>query len=117
MRSCRFSIANRVAQSALPFTRRPVMAEVVLEGINKSFGDTSAVRDLSLTIANGEFVVLLGPTGAGKTTTLRLIAGLERPDRGNVVIQGRVVTDGGPAERDVAFVFQQHSLYPHLTAY
>jgi len=61
--------------------------------------------------------VLLGPTGAGKTTTLRLIAGLERPDRGNVLIQGRTVTDEVPAERDVAFVFQQYSLYPHLTVY
>ena len=68
-------------------------------------------------IAHGEFVVLLGPTGAGKTTTLRLIAGLERPDRGSVVIQGRVVTREVPAERDVAFVFQQYSLYPHLSVY
>ena len=93
------------------------MAEVALVDVSKSFGAVDAVRDLSLAIADGEFVVLLGPTGAGKTTTLRLIAGLEQPDRGSVVIAGRVVTDQAPAERDVAFVFQQYSLYPHLTVY
>jgi multiple sugar transport system ATP-binding protein len=93
------------------------MAEVALVEVSKSYGAVEAVRDLSLSIAHGEFVVLLGPTGAGKTTTLRLIAGLERPDRGNVLIQGRTVTNEVPAERDVAFVFQQYSLYPHLTVY
>src|SRR5881392_2666312 len=97
--------------------REDGMAEVALVDVSKSFGAVEAVRNLSLSIANGEFVVLLGPTGAGKTTTLRLIAGLERPDRGNVSIQGRSVTDEVPAERDVAFVFQQYSLYPHLTVY
>ena len=85
--------------------------------VSKSFGAVEAVRGLSLSIADGEFVVLLGPTGAGKTTTLRLIAGLERPDRGSVVIQRRDVTDEVPAARDVALVFQQYSLYPHLTVY
>jgi multiple sugar transport system ATP-binding protein len=93
------------------------MAEVALVEVSKSYGAVEAVRDFSLSIANGEFVVLLGPTGAGKTTTLRLIAGLEEPDQGNVVIQGRNVTADVPAERDVAFVFQQYSLYPHLTVY
>jgi multiple sugar transport system ATP-binding protein len=93
------------------------MAEIALLEVSKSYGTVEAVRNLSLSIANGEFVVLLGPTGAGKTTTLRMIAGLERPDRGDVLIQGRVVTEEVPAERDVAFVFQQYSLYPHLTVY
>lgn len=93
------------------------MAEVALVDVSKSYGSVAAVRDLSLSIAHGEFVVLLGPTGAGKTTTLRVIAGLEQPDRGHVVIQGRVVTREAPAARDVAFVFQQYSLYPHLTVY
>jgi multiple sugar transport system ATP-binding protein len=97
--------------------REDIMAEVALIDVSKSYGTVEAVRCLSLAIADGEFVVLLGPTGAGKTTTLRLIAGLERPDRGNVIIQGRVVTEQVPAERDVAFVFQQYSLYPHLTVY
>jgi multiple sugar transport system ATP-binding protein len=91
------------------------VAEVALIDVSKSFGTVEAVRGLSLSIADGEFVVLLGPTGAGKTTTLRLIAGLERPDRGNVVIQRRDVTNEVPAARDVAFVFQQYSLYPHLS--
>src|SRR5215510_13838592 len=93
------------------------MAEVALVDVSKSYGAVAAVRDLSLSIADGEFLVLLGPTGAGKTTTLRLIAGLERPDAGRVVIRGRDVTEHVPAERDVAFVFQQYSLYPHLTVY
>src|SRR3982074_3599124 len=97
--------------------REGSVADVALVDVSKSFGSVEAVRGLSLSIADGEFVVLLGPTGAGKTTTLRLIAGLERPDRGNVLIQGRAVTDEVPAERDVAFVFQQYSLYPHLTVY
>ncbi len=91
------------------------MAEVVLSGLAKNFGRTRAVRDLSLTIGDGEFVVLLGPTGAGKTTTLRLIAGIERPDAGSITFAGARVEALPPAERDVTFVFQQYSLYPHLT--
>jgi len=93
------------------------MADVELRGVTKRFGQTTAVSDLCLDIGDGEFVVLLGPTGAGKTTTLRLIAGLERPETGRVSIGGRDVTRVPPAERDVAFVFQQYSLYPHMTVY
>ncbi len=93
------------------------MAEVAIEGVSKRFGATSAVSDLSLTVDDGAFVVLLGPTGAGKTTTLRLIAGLERPDAGRILIAGQDVTSASPAQRDVAFVFQQFSLYPHLTVF
>jgi multiple sugar transport system ATP-binding protein len=93
------------------------MADISLVDVSKRFGAVEAVQNLSLSVADGEFVVLLGPTGAGKTTTLRLIAGLEQPDRGSVVIRGRDVTKEAPAERDVAFVFQQYSLYPHLTVY
>ena len=93
------------------------MANVALKGVTKSFGETPAVNSLDLSIASGEFVVLLGPTGAGKTTTLRLIAGLERPDAGTIEIAGRDVTKLEPAARDVAFVFQQYSLYPHLSVY
>ena len=66
-------------------------------------------------IPDGSFVVLLGPTGAGKTTTLRLIAGLEKPDAGDIQIDGRSILRDSPAERNVAMVFQQYSLYPHLT--
>ena len=93
------------------------MAELILEGVSKSFGRTRAVRDLSLRVGDGEFVVLLGPTGAGKTTALRLAAGLESPDTGTVRIGGRDATFDAPAARDVAFVFQQYSLYPHLSVY
>jgi multiple sugar transport system ATP-binding protein len=75
------------------------------------------VHGLSLEIASGEFLVLLGPSGAGKTTTLRLVAGLERPDAGRVHIGGHDVTDVAPALRDVTFVFQQYSLYPHLSVF
>jgi len=91
------------------------MAEVILQNISKSFGLIEAVSDVSLTIADGDFLVLLGPTGAGKTTTLRLISGLERPDAGTVFIDGRDVTAKIPALRNVAMVFQQYSLYPHMT--
>ena len=93
------------------------MSEVALDHVSKRFGATHAVSDLSLTVENGAFVVLLGPTGAGKTTTLRLVAGLERPDAGSIRIAGQDVTRDLPAQRDVAFVFQQYSLYPHLSVF
>ncbi|RUX32191.1 ABC transporter ATP-binding protein [Mesorhizobium sp. M7A.F.Ca.US.011.01.1.1] len=93
------------------------MAEVQIKNVTKSFGDHAAVNGLDLHIADGEFVVLLGPTGAGKTTTLRLIAGLERPDAGTIEIGGHNATTLSPAERDTAFVFQQYSLYPHLSVF
>ncbi len=91
------------------------MAEVSLQHATKSFGTQIALVDVTMTIADGSFVVLLGPTGAGKTTTLRLISGLERPDTGDILIGGRSVLNATPAQRDVAMVFQQYSLYPHLT--
>ena len=93
------------------------MAEVVLKNVAKRFGENQAVDAMDLTIHDGEFVVLLGPTGAGKTTTLRLIGGLERADSGTISIAGRAVENESPAGRDVAFVFQQYSLYPHLSVY
>ena len=93
------------------------MANVGLRQVSKRFGAVEAVRDLSLDIADGEFIVLLGPSGAGKTTTLRLVTGLEHPDAGSISINGRDVTREPPGTRDIAFVFQQYSLYPHLTVY
>lgn len=93
------------------------MAEVALQGVTKTFGDTVAVGDLDLTVKSGEFVVLLGPTGAGKTTTLRLVAGLESADSGKVWIDGTDVTALPPTVRNVAFVFQQYSLYPHYSVH
>ena len=91
------------------------MAEVVIRGVSKSFGATRASDNISLTVPDGSFVVLLGPSGAGKTTLLRLIAGLESPDAGSISIGGEDVARITPAERNVAMVFQQYSLYPHLT--
>jgi len=95
------------------------MAEVVLRGVSKSFGSgksaVTALDNIDLHIPDGSFVVLLGPTGAGKTTTLRLIAGLESTDSGDISIDGYSVNDTTPAQRNVAMVFQQYSLYPHLS--
>ncbi len=93
------------------------MADVALRGLTKRFGAVTAVERLDLEIADGELIVLLGPTGAGKTTTLRLVAGLERPDEGEVHIGGASMNGEPPAARDVTFVFQQYSLYPHMTAF
>ncbi|WP_127598875.1 ABC transporter ATP-binding protein [Nitratireductor alexandrii] len=91
------------------------MAHIQLKNISKKFGSHTALKNLDVEIADGEFFVLLGETGAGKTTTLRVIAGLEAPTTGEVLIDGERVNDWGPAERDVALVLQQYSLYPRYT--
>jgi multiple sugar transport system ATP-binding protein len=91
------------------------MAQVRLDHVSKKFGANVALRDLSLDIEDGQFFVLLGPTGAGKTTTLRLIAGLEQPDGGTIAIGGQDMRGWSVAERDVALVFQYYSLYPRYS--
>jgi multiple sugar transport system ATP-binding protein len=91
------------------------MAEIELDKVTKKFGGHTALRELSLDVGNGEFFVLLGPTGAGKTTALRLIAGLEKPTVGSVRIGREDVSNWSAAERDVALVFQYYSLYPRYT--
>ncbi len=88
---------------------------VVLDGITKRYGDQLAVDDLSLTIEPGEFISLLGPSGCGKTTTLRMIAGFEHPDAGDIRISGRSVLASPPYRRDVNTVFQAYALFPHLS--
>jgi multiple sugar transport system ATP-binding protein len=93
------------------------MADLKILGVSKSFENTKAIKNLNIDISSGEFIVLLGPSGAGKTTTLRLVAGLETPDCGQVFIDGKDVTKVAPALRDVTFVFQQYSLYPHMSVY
>lgn len=93
------------------------MSNVTLRNVTKRFPGVTALQDVSYTINDGEFFVLLGPTGAGKTTTLRIIAGLERHDEGAILFDDDVVDAYAPADRDVAFVFQQYSLYPTMTVY
>ena len=93
------------------------MSDIRLENITKRFGEVTALEDVSLEIRDSEFFVLLGPTGAGKTTTLRVIAGLERQDAGHVYFDGVLTDDYEPADRDTAFVFQQYSLYPNMTVF
>jgi multiple sugar transport system ATP-binding protein len=93
------------------------MSEIKLEHITKQFDDFTALHDVSMNIKDGEFFVLLGPTGAGKTTTLRIIAGLEKQQQGNVYFGNELMNTVPPADRDTAFVFQQYSLYPNMTVY
>ena len=94
------------------------MAKVELKNLTKTYDKKIlALEDINLTIEDGQFFVLLGPSGAGKTTTLRCIAGLEKIDSGSVLFDNETVTEDQPASRDVSFVFQQFSLYPHYTVY
>src|ERR687896_1362607 len=93
------------------------MARVLLTNLNKKFEDTHAVKDVNLEIRDGEFVVLVGPSGCGKTTTLRMVAGLEDITSGEISIDGRVVNDLPPMDRDIAMVFQNYALYPHMSVY
>ena len=92
------------------------MAEIVLDHVTKSYGDgATAVSDLSLTIADGEFIILVGPSGCGKSTTLNMIAGLEDISSGELTIGGERVNEKAPKDRDIAMVFQSYALYPHMT--
>jgi putative spermidine/putrescine transport system ATP-binding protein len=86
---------------------------VRLTGIRRTYGDVVAIARLDLDIAEGEFFTMLGPSGSGKTTTLRVIAGFERPDTGRVELAGTDVTHTAPSERDVNTVFQDYALFPH----
>ncbi len=93
------------------------MAEIEIRNIEKYFGNVRVLKDVSMTIADGEFVVMLGESGCGKTTTLRSIAGLESVTSGQILIDGVEVQDKKASDRDIAFVFQSFSLYPHMTVY
>ena len=90
------------------------MATLTIDRISKSFGSVQALKDVSFEAKNGEFVVIVGPSGAGKTTTLNCIAGVEFPNRGTVLIDGEDVTLALPQERDVAMVFETYALYPQM---
>jgi multiple sugar transport system ATP-binding protein len=93
------------------------MASVRLQSISKKFGDTVVVDDVTLEIADREFIVLVGPSGCGKSTTLRMIAGLEAETSGDIFIGDHRVNDLGPKDRDIAMVFQNYALYPHMNVY
>ena len=94
------------------------MAQILLENVTKVFdAEVTAVSKFSLDVADGEFMVIVGPSGCGKTTTLRMIAGLEMATSGNIYIGDRLVNDVSPKDRDVAMVFQNYALYPHMNAY
>jgi multiple sugar transport system ATP-binding protein len=93
------------------------MAKVLLKDLNKKYDDTHAVKNVNLEIRDREFVVLVGPSGCGKTTTLRMVAGLEEITSGEISIDGRVVNDLPPMDRDIAMVFQNYALYPHMSVY
>ncbi len=93
------------------------MAEVLLKDLTKYYGENIGCKDINLHIEDGSFVVLLGPSGCGKTTILRLIAGLEKPTSGRIIIGSKDVTELSPKDRDIAMVFQQYSLYPHMNVY
>src|SRR4051794_24969283 len=92
------------------------MSEIVLEGVTKTFADGyEAVKDMNLDIQDGEFMILVGPSGCGKSTALRMIAGLEDISSGELKIDGETVNDRSPKDRDIAMVFQNYALYPHMT--
>jgi multiple sugar transport system ATP-binding protein len=93
------------------------VASVSLRGLTKQFGETKVVHGIDLDVAHDEFVVLVGPSGCGKSTTLRMIAGLEEISDGDVMIDGRVVNEVPPKDRDIAMVFQDYALYPHMSVY
>jgi ABC-type Fe3+/spermidine/putrescine transport system ATPase subunit len=95
--------------------RQSLAPDVAVVGVTKRFGEVTAVQDLSLDVAHGEFLTLLGPSGCGKTTTLNMIAGFLRPDDGQVLLGGRRVDHLPPYRRDTAMVFQQYALFPHMS--
>lgn len=93
------------------------MAKVILENISKNFGTVQALKDFNLEVEDKEFAILVGPSGCGKSTALRIIAGLEEPSTGKIYIGDRLVNDLPPKDRDIAMVFQEYALYPHMTVY
>src|SRR6058998_1839101 len=93
------------------------MARVLLKNLNKKYDDVHAVKDVNLEIHDREFVVLVGPSGCGKTTTLRMVAGLEEISSGEIRIDEQRINELAPMDRDIAMVFQNYALYPHMSVY
>src|SRR6476661_4515051 len=96
---------------------RKVMAALAFRDARKSYGDLEVIHGISMDVADGEFVVIVGPSGCGKSTLLRMVAGLESISAGEIVIGGRVVNQLEPKDRDIAMVFQNYALYPHMSVY
>ncbi len=101
----------------MPWSAGPIMASVSLRNLGKHYGGAKVVHGIDLEVAHDEFVVLVGPSGCGKSTTLRMIAGLEEISHGDVLIDGQVVNDVAAKDRDIAMVFQDYALYPHMSVY
>jgi multiple sugar transport system ATP-binding protein len=91
------------------------MAELALQGVHKSFGSTRVLHEIDIALPDGEFLVLVGPSGCGKSTLMNLVAGLEEPSGGRIVLGGRDITDVGPADRNISMVFQSYALYPNMS--
>ena len=93
------------------------MSKIKLENLKKSFGKTEVIHDLSIDVKDGELIVIVGPSGCGKSTLLRMVAGLEDANEGNIIIDGKKVNELEPMERNIAMVFQNYALYPHMTVF
>src|SRR5437868_8612576 len=117
MRAATSISSKALHRSPTPRYTSAPMAAVNLSAVRKSFGSTEVVHGVDVSIADGEFCVLVGPSGCGKSTLLRMVAGLEEISGGEVKIGGRVVNNVPPKERDIAMVFQNYALYPHMTVY
>jgi multiple sugar transport system ATP-binding protein len=109
-----FKLCLPIVQQLINLSR---MAELVLKNLTKKFGDKTVLSDFNLSVNSGEFVVLVGPSGSGKSTILRLISGLEKASSGEIWIEGKLVNEVPPKDRDVAMVFQNYALYPHMTIF
>src|SRR5690348_8371741 len=93
------------------------MANVDLRNVRKSYGTLEVIHGIDMQVADGEFIVIVGPSGCGKSTLLRMVAGLEAITSGEIAIGGRIVNDLEPKDRDIAMVFQNYALYPHMSVY
>ena len=93
------------------------MAQVELRNVRKTYADNEVIHGIQMQIGDGEFVVIVGPSGCGKSTLLRMVAGLETITGGEIAIDGRVVNELEPKDRDIAMVFQNYALYPHMSVY
>jgi len=93
------------------------MSQISLQNLKKSFGETKVIHDLSIDVKDGELIVIVGPSGCGKSTLLRMVAGLEDANEGNILIDNKKVNELEPMERNIAMVFQNYALYPHMTVF